>query len=360
MITLFFICVLVLFIYLLFKLHPAFGRKPEKSKVETSPQYSNGSFKNTLPTSMNTDLKSSLTMIRDMVKKKGNLKPGFNLPNIEFPMLTHPSRKTNVTWFGHSASLIDIDGKLILLDPMFGDSPSPFLGLGGKRFSRKLPFSIEDFPPVDAIILSHDHYDHLDYGTIQKLRGKVRHYFVPVGVGSHLERWGIDPESITELDWWNEVEFQGLTLAAAPARHFSGRSLNDRNSTLWSSWIIKGSETSIFFSGDSGYGPHFREIGERFGPFDLTLMECGQYDPRWAAIHMVPEETVQAHKDVKGKLLLPIHWGAFTLSFHDWTDPVKRVTEAGQKEGVQILTPMIGETVVLNGGPFPDRRWWEE
>ncbi len=360
MITLFFICVLVLFIYLLFKLHPAFGRKPAKNRVEFSPQFSNGSFKNTIPTSMNTDLKSSLTMIRDVVRKNEDLKPGDSLPNINFPMLDHPSNKTNVTWFGHSACMIDIDGKLILLDPMFGDSPSPFLGLGGKRFSRGLPFSIKDLPVIDAVLFSHDHYDHLDYGTIQKLRAKVRHYFVPIGVGSHLERWGIDPDSITELDWWSEVEFQGLTLAAAPARHFSGRSLHDRNSTLWSSWIIKGSESTIFFSGDSGYGPHFREIGERFGPFDLTLMECGQYDHRWAGIHMIPEETIQAHKDVKGKLLLPIHWGAFTLSFHDWTDPIERVTKAGQKEGVQILTPMIGETVVLNGGPYPEEKWWEE
>jgi L-ascorbate metabolism protein UlaG (beta-lactamase superfamily) len=361
MLTLFFIlCLLVLFIYLLLTFHPAFGRKPSKSRVETSPQYFQGSFQNSIPTAMNMDFKTSLTMIRDMAKKNGNLKPKGGLPNKEFPMLNHPSHKTNVTWFGHSACLIDMDGKLTLFDPMFGDSPSPFLGLGGKRYSRELPFSTEDLPMIDAVLFSHDHYDHLDYGTIQKLSAKVRHFFVPIGVGSHLERWGIEPDSITELDWWDEVEFQGLSLVSAPARHFSGRSIHDRNSTLWCSWIIKGRESNIFFSGDSGYGPHFKEIGERFGPFDLTLMECGQYDARWAAIHMVPEETVQAHKDVKGKLLLPIHWGAFTLSFHDWTDPVMRVTEAGQKEGVQILTPMIGETVVLNGGAYPEEKWWEE
>jgi L-ascorbate metabolism protein UlaG (beta-lactamase superfamily) len=354
------LCVIVLSVYLLLKFYPAFGQKPSQSKVQDSPQYSNGSFKNSIPTSMSTDWKTSFTMIRDMFNRNTNRKPKGALSISEFPTLSHPHDKTNITWFGHSASMIEIEGKHLLLDPMFGDAPSPFPWIGGKRYSRRLPFSIEDLPKIDAVIFSHDHYDHLDYGTIQKLRDRVLQFFVPIGVRSHLERWGIDPDIIIELDWWQEFEFQGLTLAAAPARHFSGRSLHDRNSTLWCSWVIKGRESNIFFSGDSGYGPHFKEIGERYGPFDLTLMECGQYDPRWAPIHMLPEETVQAHKDVKGTLLLPIHWGAFTLSFHEWTDPIKRVTKAGEKEGIRILTPMIGETVILNEDPYPAHKWWEE
>ncbi|MGR3764516.1 MBL fold metallo-hydrolase [Rossellomorea sp. NS-SX7] len=358
--VLLFLCVIVLAVYLLLKVHPVFGQKPSQSKVQASPQYSNGSFKNTVPTSMSTDWKTSFTMIRDMFNKNANRKPKSAFPVTEFPTLSHPHHKTNITWFGHSASMIEIDGKHLFLDPMFGEAPSPFPWMGGKRYSRTLPFTIEKLPIIDAVIFSHDHYDHLDYGTIQKLSDRVRQFFVPIGVGSHLERWGISTDKIIELDWWEEVEFHGITLAAAPARHFSGRSLHDRNSTLWCSWVIKGQDSNIFFSGDSGYGPHFKEIGERYGPFDLTLMECGQYDPRWAPIHMLPEETVQAHLDVKGTLLLPIHWGAFTLSFHEWTDPVRRVTKAGEKEGISILTPMIGETVVLNEPPYPERRWWEE
>jgi L-ascorbate metabolism protein UlaG (beta-lactamase superfamily) len=358
--VLFALVVIVLLVYLLIKFTPAFGQKPARERVQIAQNYSNGSFKNQIPTSMSTDLKTSISMIRDMLKRKANRKPERSLPVAAFPSLSHPHHQTNITWFGHSACMIEIDGKHLFLDPMFGDAPSPFPFFGGKRFSKELPFSIEELPQIDAVVLSHDHYDHLDYGTIQKLSDKMNQFFVPIGVGSHLERWGIHPDRIYELDWWEEVEFHGLTLASAPARHFSGRNLHDRNSTLWCSWVIKGQDSNIFFSGDSGYGPHFKEIGERYGPFNLTLMECGQYDPRWAPIHMLPEETVLAHKDVKGHLLLPIHWGAFTLSFHEWTDPIIRVTKAGEEEGIKVLTPVIGETIILNETPYPSSRWWEE
>ncbi|WP_064092943.1 MBL fold metallo-hydrolase [Rossellomorea aquimaris] len=353
------LCVIVLLVYLLLKFYPAFGQKPSQSRVQDSPQYLNGVFNNQISTSMSTDWSSSITMVRDLMKRSANRKPADVLPITNFPTLIHPYHKTNVTWFGHSACMIEIDGKHLFLDPMFGDAPSPFPWIGGKRYSKILPFSIEELPKIDAVIFSHDHYDHLDYGTIQKLRNKVEQFFVPIGVGSHLERWGIDPENISELDWWDEIEFEGLTLASTPARHFSGRSLHDRNSTLWCSWVIKGKDSNIFFSGDSGYGPHFKDIGEVYGPFDLTLMECGQYDPRWAPIHMLPEETVQAHLDVKGELLLPIHWGAFTLSFHEWTDPIKRVTKAGEEQGVKVVTPMLGETFLVHEELHPTYKWWK-
>lgn len=350
---------IILTAFLIVKYYPAFGKKPSSVRVQSSPQYSEGFFQNSMPTSMDAGFSSSISMIRDLVKRNANRKPEVDIPRVPFPSLNHPHPMTNVTWFGHSASMLEIDGKRLLLDPMFGSAPSPFPWIGGKRYSKELPFQLDELPSIDAVIFSHDHYDHLDYGTIRKLRNHVKQFFVPIGVGSHLERWGIKSDHIVELDWWDEVKWAGLTLACTPARHFSGRSLNDRNASLWCSWCIRGRVSHIFFSGDSGYGPHFKGIGELYGPFDLTLMECGQYDPRWAPIHMLPEETVQAHLDVKGKWLLPIHWGAFTLSFHEWTDPINRVTNCGKQRNVPIVTPKIGETFLVEGESFPSSTWWE-
>ena len=359
LITLIVIFAIVLTGFLVVRYYPAFGAKPSQERVHSSPQYSQGSFQNSIPTSMDTSFSSSLSMIRDLVKRNAKRRPDDEMPSVAFPSHSHPHPVTNVTWFGHSASMIEIDGKRILLDPMFGRAPSPFPWIGGKRYSKELPFQIDELPSIDAVIFSHDHYDHLDYGTIQQLRHKVNQFFVPIGVGSHLERWGIQADHIVELDWWEKVEWNGLTLACTPARHFSGRSLNDRNASLWCSWCILGETSRIFFSGDSGYGPHFKEIGNVYGPFDLSLMECGQYDSRWAPIHMLPEETVQAHLDVKGKTLLPIHWGAFTLSFHEWTDPIKRVTKRGSELNVPVATPKIGETFLVEGDSLPSSKWWE-
>ncbi|TMU84451.1 hypothetical protein FGG79_16310 [Bacillus sp. BHET2] len=344
--------------FLVVRYYPAFGGKPAQEKVQSSSQYSQDSFQNSVPTSMDTSLSSTVSMFRDLLIRNPNRKPHEDLPRVDFPSFQHPYPVTNVTWFGHSASMIEIDGKRLLLDPMFGKTPSPIPWFGGKRYSKDLPFQLEELPSIDAVIFSHDHYDHLDYGTIKKLKNRVKQFFVPIGVGSHLERWGIDPLHITELDWWDKLEWNGLTLVCTPARHFSGRSLNDRNASLWCSWCIIGKSSRIFFSGDSGYGSHFKEIGREYGPFDLSLMECGQYDPRWAPIHMLPEETVQAHIDVQGNCLLPVHWGAFTLSFHDWTDPIERVTKKANEMGILVTTPKIGETFLVEEGAYPDSKWW--
>ncbi|WP_420808654.1 MBL fold metallo-hydrolase [Cohnella luojiensis] len=265
----------------------------------------------------------------------------------------------SVTWFGHSAILLRLDGKTIFIDPMLGRTPSPFPIFGGKRYSDRLPIEIDQLPSIDAILISHDHYDHLDYGSIMKLKTKAKRFIVPLGVAAHLTRWGVDPSIITEHDWWDELEFEGLKLASAPARHFSGRSVGDRNKTLWCSWVIQGRQAKIFYSGDSGYGPHFKEIGNKYGPFDLTLMECGQYDERWAAIHMLPEETVQAHMDVGGKVMIPVHWGAFTLALHDWYDPVERAVKASIMRNTAIATPGIGEVVRIGSPAYPASTWWK-
>ncbi|MFC5471035.1 MBL fold metallo-hydrolase [Cohnella suwonensis] len=314
---------------------------------------------------MNMSFGKMLKLLYEFIRGNPNRKPKRPLPVVPlskdklFAKTATGEEQASVTWFGHSAVLLRIDGMTLFLDPMLGRAPSPFPIFGNARYSRKLPIEIEELPELDAVIFSHDHYDHLDYGTIRKLRGKVKRFFVPLGVAAHLERWGIDPAKISEHDWWEEIEYEGLKLATAPARHFSGRNVVGRNGTLWCSWIIQGKNENVFFSGDSGYGPHFKEIGERYGPFDLTLIECGQYDERWAAIHMMPEETVQANADVRGKAMVPIHWGAFTLAMHDWFDPPKRASEAARERGVTITVPRIGETVAFPAADYPASDWWK-
>ncbi|WP_442950971.1 MBL fold metallo-hydrolase [Paenibacillus sp. GSMTC-2017] len=309
---------------------------------------------------MTTNIKDMLPVAWEFVKGSPSRKPNAQLPTVylkkeDLQRPFHP----RLIWFGHSAALLQMDELTILIDPMFGNAPSPVPFIGGKRFGRKLPMEPADFPHIDYVLISHDHYDHLDYNSIRALKTKVGHFIVPLGVGQHLRRWGVKPELITELNWWDEIELQGVKLACTPARHFSGRSMMDRDHTLWCSWTIHGKDARIFFCGDSGYGPHFKEIGERYGPFDLTMMECGQYDEKWAAIHMLPEQTVLAHEDVRGDVLLPIHWGSFTLALHDWDDPAKRVTKEAERRGVRITTPLIGESIAIGQGNYPRRRWWE-
>jgi L-ascorbate metabolism protein UlaG (beta-lactamase superfamily) len=240
---------------------------------------------------------------------------------------------------------------------MLGPVPAPHPWLGSKRFNDTLPLAIERIPQLDAVIISHDHYDHLDFGSITKLKDRVNHFYVPLGIAAHLVSWGVSEEKITEMDWWESTNFDGIELVAAPSRHFSGRGVTDRFKTQWSSWVIKGKNDAVYFSGDSGYDTHFKTIGDKYGPFDIAIMECGQYDQQWPLIHMMPEETVQATIDVRGSLLLPIHWGAFKLGLHSWTDPAKRVSKAASEKQVNLTTPIIGETIVL-GTKAPSSEWW--
>ncbi|MCC3376059.1 MBL fold metallo-hydrolase [Cohnella sp. REN36] len=351
---------------LVLRYYPAFGGKPgegARSRMLRSPHYENGKFVNLVPTSVKMSLRENLTALGDLIRGRPGGRPDGSLATEPLSPLSLQRSdagraQAKVTWFGHSALLLELDGKRLLLDPMLGRSPSPFPRIGGKRYSDKLPIEIEDLPPIDAVLLSHDHYDHLDYGSIKRLKDKVGRFFVPLGVSAHLERWGVAPERIEECDWWDEIAWEGFTLACTPARHFSGRGLTNRNGTLWCSWVIVGAAARIYFSGDSGYGPHFRQIGDKYGAFDLTLMECGQYDKRWAAIHMLPEETVQAHLDVRGKLMIPIHWAAFTLALHDWRDPVERAAKAAGERRTKIATPRIGEPVLIGGATYPSAAWW--
>ncbi len=347
------------FIYLFFQFYPPFGGKTPIAIKQKSKNFKDGKFVNQISTPMEMGFKTMVSIIRDQLRKHSARKPAKNLVP-EHLDATQQVKQEQITWFGHSAFLLQMNGKNVLLDPMFGRSPSPFPSVGPQRFSKDLPAMPEDLPHIDAVLISHDHYDHLDYESVKKIASKVDMFFVPIGLSAHLQKWGVKPKQITELDWWDESRFEGFTFVCTPSRHFSGRTLTDRSTTLWASWVIKTKQTSIFFSGDSGYGPHFKQIGSKYGPFDLTLLECGQYDPRWSTIHMFPEQTAQAHADLRGKRMIPMHWGAFVLSLHGWTEPVQRVLAAGTKTGAVIMTPKIGEVVAFKAKDYPTEHWWEE
>ncbi|WP_151893996.1 MBL fold metallo-hydrolase [Patiriisocius marinistellae] len=338
-----------------------FGAKPKGAdlkRIALSENYKMGKFLN--PTETNVDGNINYWKTLREYFTTGNKVPDWSIPVNKISaaeISALPDTITKVTWFGHSTLLLEMDGKKIFIDPMLGDVPAPHPLLGSKRFNDTLPLAIEDIPQLDAVIISHDHYDHLDYGSIKKLKDKVGHFYVPLGVGSHLKSWGITEVKITEMDWWQTTNVGGIQLTAAPARHFSGRGLTDRMKTQWSSWVIKGKKDNIYFSGDSGYGNHFKKIGDTYGPFDLAIMECGQYDEQWPLIHMMPEQTVQATIDANAKLMLPIHWGAFKLSLHSWQDPIERVTTAAHGKDIKVTTPIIGEPVII-GSRAPNATWW--
>lgn len=342
---------------------PQFGKDPsaeQKAKFEQLPHYQEGKFQNLIPTSLDMDFWKAVRMLPKIFKSNPDSKPDFMIPvmkvdSLELVQAYEPAR---LVWFGHSAFLLQLDGKNILLDPMFGEVPAPHPLLGRKRYSNELPIEIEKLPTIDLVIFSHDHYDHLDYGSVQKLKDKTKKFLTPLGVGSHLQHWGVNEDKIQEMDWWEETVYEDLLLAFTPSRHFSGRGLTNRFSTLWGSWVIKGSQENIYFSGDSGYGSHFKSIGEKYGPFDFAMLECGQYNENWKEIHMMPEETAQAGVDLGAKVIMPIHWGAFTLAMHSWTDPVERILAKGKELEIPIFIPKIGEQVIIQEEMTIQEHWW--
>jgi len=329
------------------------------SRIEGSPQYKNGKF-NDMGNALDMSFTDYVSTTWDFLFTRNHRTPDTELPIKQIdlsPFNNQDSNRLNVTWLGHSSLMINIDGYKILTDPVFEKRISIF---GPTRFNGDAPLDIQRIPKIDAVIISHDHYDHLNKYSVQRLIEKSDKFIVPLAVGARLLDWGVPRHKIVELDWWQEYRLdQNLMVAVTPAQHFSGRGITDRNKTLWASWVIKTPFHSLFFSGDSGYFSGFKQIGDKYGPFDMTFMECGAYGEGWPKVHMFPEQTVQAHLDLKGDVLHPIHWGTFNLALHPWYEPMVRLTAAANLANVKTATPVVGESTVYSRR-IPSARWWEQ
>jgi len=366
MILLYILIVIVLFTIavLLYMKLPVFGAKVEGdllTRLEQSPQFINGRFRNRNRKRADMSLSKMPKLIQESNNSKVDKKPRRAIPFLERKKEDFTATyngKLRITWFGHSAFLLEVDGLKILIDPMLGKAAAP-VSFAVRRFHKKVPIQVEDLPEIDAVIFTHDHYDHLDYGTVKKLRNKVKHFYTPLGVGAHLEKWGVDKKKVSELDWWGETTLGHIGLTATPTQHFSGRTFGDRDKTLWCSWVIQTKELNLFFSSDSGYFGGFEQIGNEYGPFDLCFMECGQYHYMWKENHMTPEESAQAFLDLKGEKMIAMHWGAFSLAPHDWRDPIERMVHASKELDIDLITPKIGESVELEIHE-PKAYWWRD
>jgi L-ascorbate metabolism protein UlaG (beta-lactamase superfamily) len=340
------------------------GRPPKGESLErvrSSQHYRENEFKNNRPTGVMLPGSFWQTMTQwfsgDQIRVPKSPPPIVRLDNKSFRQ--PPTSGLRITWLGHNTVMIEIDGYRILTDPVFSKRISPISWMGPKRF-HDVPITIDELPEIDAVVISHDHYDHLDHQSIVELASKTRLFYMPLGVGSHLESWGIPKDKIVEMGWWQENTVLGqLKLIATPARHFSGRGPFDRNKTHWAAWAIIGPEHRIFLGGDTGLCDSFKYVGEKFGPFNVTLMPIGSYGPTWPEIHMTPEQAVQAHLDVKGGLLIPIHWGTFNLAFHSWTEPAERLLVETSRTDVACSIPKAGE--MIDGDTPPQIvRWWPD
>lgn len=337
---------------------PVFGALPSKEskeKIATLPYYKNGAFQNLSPTPMYPKGVTIFTILKEFIKKNPDRRPPRVLPSIK-PDIS-PKDKLSITWFGHSSYLVQSEGLNILVDPVFSSVPSPFSFFGSKNYAGTNIIKPEDFAELDIILLTHDHYDHLDYKTILKLKTRTKQFVVSFGVAAHLIKWGVDENKITEMIWGDIANpLPGVKFICTTARHFSGRKFK-RNQSLWSGFVLETNNNKIYLGGDSGYEKHFKEIGEQYGPFDIAVLECGQYNEYWPNIHMAPEQVVQAAIDLKANVLLPVHWGKFTLALHNWDDPIKRVVKKATEEKIKITTPILGETIIIDEY-YPDKPWW--
>lgn len=355
------VLLIVLAIVLFLNFSPAFGDRPSGEsleKIRASENFDGEIFVNSVETTLDTrDAENSQSMLMSLFRflsPDDGKNPASILPSAKF--YKSDLINNSFVWLGHSTILMKTDEVVILTDPVFNNA-SPISGTI-KPFEIKHPILLSDLPEIiDVVLISHDHYDHLDYKAIQEMDSRVTYFFVPLGIKAHLMKWGVPEEKIKEKDWFDVIDYKNITFTMTPARHFSGRGLSDRYSTLWCSWVIKSPQMNLFFNGDSGYFEEFRKIGEEFGPFDIAFMENGAYDKDWAEIHMLPEESVQANIDLQSDLMFPIHWGKFDLANHTWDEPIIRANNETALKNVKIATPLIGEVFTLK--KVPHVKWWE-
>ena len=353
---------LVVLVILFFN-RPEFGKVPKGESlafIKQSTNYQNKKFMNLSYTPDITEGVSYIEVLRSFIfDKSKHLKPAKRLPSIKTDLHKLDPDEDILVWFGHSSYFIQLDGKKILVDPVFSGNASPIPN-SMKSFAGSDIYFPEDIPTIDYLFITHDHWDHLDYKTIVALKPKIKQIITGLGTALHLKHWGFDAAIIIEKDWHEEILLtDGFVVNTLPARHFSGRGLTNRQQSLWMSFAFKTPSMNLFIGGDSGYDTHFKIIGKQYGPFDLAILECGQYHKNWRYIHSMPEEVVLAANDLQTIMLLPVHWAKFPLAQHDWDEPILKVTEIAAANNLLTITPMIGETVHLKNKTQHFERWWE-
>lgn len=359
-ISLLIIVFIVLFVTV-FMQQPKFGKIPGGARLERikqSPNFKDGEFKNQSVTPQMTNENGFFPMLKDYFSAE-HKKPLQAIPSEKTDLLNLPPEENVLVWFGHSSYFMQIDGKKILVDPVFCGNASPF-SFSVKAFAGTDRYSVDDIPELDYLVITHDHWDHLDYKTVVRLKSKTKKVITGLGVGSHLESWGFDSNSITEMDWFEKTEFaDGFIFHTTPARHFSGRGFIHKK-TLWVSFVLKTPSAQIFIGGDGGYDTHFAEIGKKFGEFDLVILENGQYNTSWKYIHMMPDQVLQAAKDLNAKQLFPVHSMKFALANHAWNTPLKTIAALNETAKIRLVTPKIGAQVYFKDSTQTFSKWWEE